>query len=166
MYRLIRKLAETIGYGAPIKAAIASIPQIYIIGRRLSGGTVDFLYNPSPTAWIPGNVVEQTTTGALFPGTTASLVGSRLKIGDRLDSVMHRTTGRRLPARGYLNYALPAVGGTLLWDGTMSILRMLGVEGAEKPQLMPFDAAVAMTISAGMAYAIDYFGKFRWTEKI
>lgn len=138
-----------------IKALFVTAPQVVIIETRLLGGTINFIGNPTFTSWIPTNVMEQTTTGALFPGTAAALIDRQHSIGDKVVEVVYKRTGIRIPGSSYLNYAIPAVGGTLFWDGLMTGLRYLGVEGAERPGLIPFDAAVALTVSTAYAWMID-----------
>jgi len=155
MYNLAKKLVSKTGYSAPMKALAVSAPQVYIISRRLLGGEFDLPGISTPTPFIPSNLFEQITTGAAFPGAATSLMGSLLKLGDRLAEQANQRFGIRVPFRKYLNYAIPAVGGTLLWDGAMALLRTFGVEGAERPGLIPFDAAVAATLSTGYAYLAD-----------
>lgn len=163
MYNIAKKLIDTIGYSAPIKALTVSAPQVYIISRRLLGGEFGFPSNSTSTSLIPSNVFEQATTGALFPGTAASLIGSRLKLGDRLDQGVYRRFGKRVPLKKYLNYAIPAIGGTLLWDGVVGTLgRLAGVEGFERPGLIPLDIVIAATLSTGYAYLADNTRRIKW----
>ena len=57
---------------------------------------------------------------------------------------------------GLKDYVVPAVLSTLLWDGVIGTLgKLAGVESFERAGLIPFDTAVAATLSAAYAYIID-----------
>jgi len=147
---LTRRLYNTVTIGGivPIRTYLAGLVGISPIVYRLATGASKvpgLLFNPTFTSWIPANIMEQFTTGALFPGAVGAIVLNRER---------SKITGKGY--NGLKDYVVPAVLSTLLWDGVIGTLgKLAGVEGFERAGLIPFDIGVAATISTAYAYVID-----------
>jgi len=133
-------------YRALAVGAVGIIPIVY---RLATGNEPPFPGNPSPTSYIPTNVFEQVTTGALFPATAGAIVGRHLLFGSERHSGFVE----------YLTYAMPAVLASLAWAGVGTLGRYAGIEGFERPGLIPFDMGVSATVSSLYAYLIDNTGR-------
>ncbi len=139
-------IRNVIPYRALAAVAVGVIPIVY---RLATGNEPPFPGNPSPTSYIPTNIFEQVTTGALFPATAGTIVGRRLLFG----SERHSGFGE------YLTYAIPSVLTSLAWAGIGILGRRAGIEGFERSELIPFDLGVSATVSSLYAYLIDNAGK-------
>lgn len=143
--RLLRNLYE-VTPKAVLTTTVGILPILYRLGTgnsRVPG----FIPNPTFTSWIPTNIMEQLTTGALFPATIGALVGSK---------IMPSIIGKEYTGfKGYLNYAVPAIVSSLIWGGVGAFGRYVGIEDFERPGLIPFDVIVASTLSTFYAAAID-----------
>lgn len=135
-------IRDVIPYRALAVGLIGVIPIVY---RLTTGNEPPFPGNPTPTSYIPTNVFEQVTTGALFPATVGAIVGRRLLFGSE----------RRSGFVEYLTYAIPAVLTSLAWAGVGVLGRYAGIEGFERPGLIPFDMGISATVSSLYVYLID-----------
>ncbi len=139
-------IRDVIPYRAVATGMVGIIPIVY---RLATGNEPPFPGNPTPTSYIPTNVFEQVTTGALFPATVGAIVGRRLLFGSKRYSSFAE----------YLTYAIPAVLTSLAWAGVGALGRQAGIEGFERPGLIPFDMGVSATLSSLYAYLIDNVGR-------
>jgi len=139
-------IRDVIPYRALAAGVVGVIPIVY---RLTTGNEPPFPGNPTPTSYIPTNVFEQVTTGALFPATVGAIVGKRLLFGSKRYSGFAE----------YLTYAVPSVLASLAWAGVGTLGTQAGIEGFERPGLIPFDIGVSATLSSLYAYLIDNVGR-------